>query len=61
MESREPVDGFLVSGLEGLLAALRSLLARYPDKKAATLGMRGTILPVCKLHARFRAVQCRCH
>ncbi len=38
MESREPVEVFLVHGLEGLLAVLRTLFLLYPEKKAATLG-----------------------
>jgi hypothetical protein len=38
MESREPVEAFLVHGLEGLLAVLRTLFLLYPEKKAATLG-----------------------
>jgi hypothetical protein len=38
MESREPVEGYLVYGLEGLLAILKTLFTRYPDKKKDILG-----------------------
>jgi hypothetical protein len=40
IESKEPVEGFLVYGLEGLLVVLRTLFTSYPEKKAATLGRR---------------------
>jgi hypothetical protein len=38
MESREPVEAFLVHGLEGLLAVLRTLFLLHSEKKSATLG-----------------------